>query len=110
VKRAGKVLEFASKLNSKAWENFRIMPMRPSVNPNEPPMYLIDVAGKRMDGVVFTITVAIRKDRHDLMMSSQVIDPLIGVMNEGIRQLMEFTGCACTSDTECEKHRRPLVN
>jgi len=110
MKKPSRVLEFAAKQNSKAWENFRIMPARPSVNPNEPPMYLIDVAGKRMDGVVFTITVAIRKDRHDLMLASQVIDPLIGVMNEGIRQLMEFTGCACTADSECVKHQRPLVN
>lgn len=107
--KQNKVLEFANRQTAKAWTNIQIVNVRPSVDPNLPPLYLMDVQGLRGDGVVFTIQVAALKDKFNMLPPSEAFKAMVSLMNDGLKQLMTFTGCACTKDTECEEHKKPLV-
>lgn len=108
--RPNKVLQFAEKQKSKSWVNVQFTNMRPSVDPNIPPLYIIDVQGQRGDGLVFTIPVTIDKAKFDLLPAAKALEVGTMLLNQGIKQLMTFTGCGCTQETECEQHRKAAVN
>lgn len=101
--------EQTSKQLAKAWADFQIRPMRQSLDPNLPPAYLIDVQGLRMDGVVFTVTAAVDKNKYHLLPQQETVVFMQTILNNCIRQLMTFTGCECTATVECEKHVKPTV-
>lgn len=107
--KPNKIMELAEKQKAKSWTNFQLLGMRPSVDPNAPPLYLVDVQGQRGDGVVFTITVAIDKGKYDLVPPSKTVEIVRALLNDGIRRLMTFTGCECTAKAECDQHKRPTL-
>lgn len=108
--KQNKVLQFAAKQNAKSWINFQFTNMRPNVDPNSPPMYIIDVQGQRGDGVVFTIPVLVDKAKFDLLPAMKALEVGTFLLNQGVQRLMTFTGCPCTADSECEQHKKPVVN
>lgn len=113
-RKPNKLLQFAAQQTAKSWSAFQITSPRPSLDPNLPPVYLIEVKGQRGDGMVFTIPMALDKSKCDLLTFDKALSVVRDVLQGGVQQLMTFTGCACTNKTECEKHVRdsapPLVH
>jgi hypothetical protein len=69
-----------------------------------PPSYTFKVQGERGDGLTVTIPVGIDKRKLDLALPPEIVRITAGLLQQGILQLMSFTGCECTIDTECDEH------
>ena len=106
--KQSKVLAFTQGERKKFWVDFQLSQMKPSLDPNHPPLYLIDVQGRRGDGLVFTITVSIMKQKYDLLPAKDALLAARDLLQRGIADLLTFTGCECTAETECEKHQRTV--
>lgn len=112
--KRNKVLEFANKTIDKnkeaSWTRIAIGNMRPSVDPNTVPLYIVDVQGMRGDGVVFKVPVYINKQKIDLVPVNEAIRATVELVNNGVQKLLEFSGCGCNASSECEKHKRELIH
>lgn len=89
---------------SRTWRRFQLLPPRPSVDPSQPPLYIVEAQGERGDGTVFAVKVFIDKARYDLLQGAQALQVAQDLMNKGLQQLQTYTGCACKEGEPCEKH------
>ena len=101
-----KVLNFIHQERAKHWLEFQLCQLRESLDPNLPPLYIVDVQGKRGDGIVFTVNVRIDKAKYELLSVKEALKIAQQLLNNGVRELMTFTGCPCTLEKECERHKR----
>ena len=104
--KPNKVLQFAQAQTAKAWKRFQLVPPRPSVDPNQPPCYLVEAQGERGDGVVFAVCVGIDKARYDLLYGQQALVVAADMLNKALQQLQTYTGCQCKADEPCEQHKQ----
>lgn len=88
------------------WRAIGFSKFHPSVDPNVPPAYLIEIQGQRTDGVVFTVKLALDKRKIDMIPSPELA---LGVCRDailnGLTQLHAFKDCACTAETSCKAHQ-----
>ncbi len=110
MKHAKHMIEEAQRIKARAWTRIVIGNVRPSMDPNNPPTYLFEVAGQRGDGLVFKIPMFVDKVKFDLLTGDKALGVVVDLVNRGMGQLMTFTGCGCTETTECETHKKPTVN
>ena len=107
--KPNKVLQFAQAQVAAAWKRFQLMPPRPSLDPNQPPHYIIEAQGERGDGTVFAVQVAIDKTKYDLLHGQQALLVAQDMLNKALQQLQTYTGCACKPGKPCEGHTQ-VVN
>jgi len=104
VSKINRVLQEAQKIRTKAWKRLQIVNKGVTMDPSQPPMYSFTVQGERGDGVVFTVPVLIRKDKIDLAPPKEIVRVTGELIAAKVQMLMTFTGCECTSETECAEH------
>lgn len=92
-----------------AWRRFQLLPPRPSLDPNQPPHYIVEAQGERGDGTVFAVRVHIDKVKYDLLQGQQALTVAADMLNKALQQLQTYTGCACKEGAPCEKHQQ-VVN
>lgn len=101
-----KVLQFAQAQTTKAWRRFQLLPPRPSLDPNQPPHYMVEAQGERGDGTVFAVHLAINKAAYDLLHGQQALTEAAKLMNNALQQLQTYTGCDCKTGAPCKQHKQ----
>ena len=106
--KPNKVLQFAQAQTAKAWKRFQLTPPRPSVDPNQPPCYLVEAQGERGDGVVFAVHIGVDKTKFDLLYGQQALVVAADMLNKALQQLQTYTGCACKEGEPCDGHKQVI--
>lgn len=109
MKHNNKVLQFAQAQIAGAWRRFQLLPPRPSLDPNQPPHYMVEAQGERADGTVFSVHMAINKPAYDLLHGQQALMEAAKLLNNALQQLQTYTGCACKAGEPCEQHKQSQV-
>lgn len=102
--KPSRVLQMANAQTTKAWRRFQLLAPQPSMDPNQPALYIIEAQGERGDGTVFAVKVFIDKARYDQLRGPEALRVAQDMMNKGLQQLQTYTGCACKEGKPCEQH------
>ena len=106
--KPNKVLQFAQAQTAKAWRRFQLLPPRASLDPSQPPLYILEAQGERGDGTVFAVQIAIDKMKYDLLHGQQALTVALAMTNEALQKLQTYTGCPCKEGAPCEQHQQTV--
>ena len=108
MKKSDRVLQFAQAQVAQAWRRFQLLPPRMSLDPTQPPCYLIEAQGERGDGTVFAVRIATDKVKYDLLHGEQALHVALDMTNKALQQLQTYTGCSCKQGAPCEQHQQTV--
>ena len=104
-KRGAGVLLFDGR--KRGWKQIQVGNFAPSVDPNVPPSYLLDLQAQRTDDIVFTVRVSLDKDKIDLIPTAQMAMKVAAeTFQRALNQMQTFRDCECTLDKSCKEHQR----
>ena len=106
--KPNKVLQFAQAQVAQAWRRFQLLPPRASLDPSQPPLYILEAQGERGDGTVFAVQMAIDKMKYDLLHGQQALTVALDMTNKALQQLQTYTGCPCKEGAPCEQHQQTV--